>query len=126
MFAMEVLGDRKDPETTSHHPAFPKIARLLFHKKHPPCADQQKRTEEVEDKIEPVHQCDTEDNHDAAHDQRPDDSPDQSAMLSHRRDAEVGEDQNENENVVNAERVLDHVAGQKFERLLWAADFPDH
>ncbi len=46
-------------------------------------------------------------------------------MLRHRRDAEVGEDQDENENIINAQRVLDYVAGEKFERLVRAADFPD-
>src|SRR6266480_1747218 len=84
-----------------------------------------KRTENVENEIETIDQLDTEPNHLAAHDQPTENPPHQSAMLSHRRDAEVGEDQNENENIINAERVLDDVAGQEFERFVRTTDFPD-
>ena len=126
MFVMKFRRNRKSPETAAHDPALPKILRLLFDEKHPPRADQQKCAEKIEDKIESLHQRDTQDNHHPAHHQRTDDSPDQSAMLGQRGNAEVGEDQNENENVINAERILDHVAGQKLERFVRAADFPDH
>jgi hypothetical protein len=47
-------------------------------------------------------------------------------MLRHRRNLEVLEDQDENENVINAQRILDHVTGEEFERLVRAADFPNH
>src|SRR6266852_1628760 len=117
MFVMKRRRNRKGPETASHDPALPKILRLLFDEKHSPRADQQKRAENVENELESIDELDTEPNHHAAHHQRADDSPHESAMLCHLGDAEVGEDHNENENVVNAERVLDHVAGQKFERL---------
>src|SRR5437588_8027154 len=126
MFVMKRRRNRKGPETTPHDPALPEILRLLFDEKHSPRADQQKRTENVENEIETIDQLDAEPNHHPAHHQRANDSPDQSAMLCQRWDAEVGEDQNENENVIDAERVLDHVAGKEFERLVRAADFPDH
>ena len=42
-----------------------------------------------------------------------------------RRDSEVGEDQDEDENVIDAERVLDDVAGEKIERRFRALDVPD-
>src|SRR5947207_839539 len=46
-------------------------------------------------------------------------------MLRARRDAEVGKDQDENEDVIDAERVLDDVAGKKIEPGLVALRFPD-
>src|ERR1700720_297753 len=126
MFVMKRRRNRKRPQTAPHDPALPEILRLLFDEKHSPRADQQKRTEKVENEIETIDQLDAEPNHQPAHDQRADDSPHQGAMLCQRWDAEVGEDQNENENVIDAERVLDHVAGEEFERLVRAADFPDY
>ena len=43
-------------------------------------------------------------------------------MLRDRRNFEVGEDEDENENVIDAERVLDEVAGEKIERAVCAFD----
>ena len=46
-------------------------------------------------------------------------------MLSNGGHAKVLKDENENENVIDAEGVLDDVAGQKLQSLFWPADFPD-
>ena len=70
-------------------------------------------------------QGDAEPNHDPAHDQRAKNAPHEHAMLRDGRDAEVSEDQNKNENVVDAERVFDEITGQKIERCVRAAQFPD-
>src|SRR5205807_6567134 len=109
----------------SHDPALAKILRLAFDKKHSPGADQQEAAENVENEIEPIYEFDPDPDHDSAHHQRADDSPDQRAMLRHPRDLEVLKDDNEDEDVVDAERVLDHVTGEKFEPFCRAADFPD-
>src|SRR2546430_7480742 len=87
MFVMEYRRDGKCPIAATHDPALAEVLRLLFHKKHSPCADQQKRAENVENKIESIDELDPEPNHQAAHHQRADDSPHQSAMLCHRRDS---------------------------------------
>jgi hypothetical protein len=47
-------------------------------------------------------------------------------MLRHRWYPEVSENQDKNENVVDAKRILDHVAGKEFERLFRSPDFPNH
>ncbi len=70
-------------------------------------------------------QGDAEPNHDPAHHQRAKNTPDEDAMLRDGGNAEVGEDQNKNENVIDAERVFDEVTGQKIERSVRAAQFPD-
>ena len=54
--------------------------------------------------------------HDRAHDQRAENSPDQDPMFVARRHPEVGEDQDEDEDVIDAERVLDQVTGKKIDR----------
>ena len=61
---------------------------------------------------------DAEPDHDAAHDQRAKDSPDKDTMLRARRNAEVAEDKDEDENVIDAERVFDEVAGEEIERVV--------
>jgi hypothetical protein len=46
-------------------------------------------------------------------------------MLRDGGNAKAGEDQNKNENVIDAERVFDDITGQKIERSVGAAQFPD-
>src|SRR5438270_8328432 len=118
MFAMKIGRNGKGPKTAPHDPAFSEILRLLFHKKHSPRADQQEGAEEIENKVEAIDQRHAEPDHYPAHHKRADNSPYQSAMLRHRRHAKIGKDQNENENIIDAKGVLDHVAGQKFERFV--------
>ena len=66
--------------------------------------------------MESIDQRDAEPDHQSAHDERADDSPDKHAMLIFFRDLEVGEDEDENENIIDAERVFDDVAGEEIER----------
>jgi hypothetical protein len=54
--------------------------------------------------------------HEAApHEQRSQDAPEQDSVLVLRRDAQVTEDGDEDEQVVDAERPLDEVAGEELE-----------
>src|SRR3954453_5397108 len=46
-------------------------------------------------------------------------------MLKFSANFEGGEDEDENEDVVDAERVLDDVAGEEIERVILAAQLPD-
>jgi len=46
-------------------------------------------------------------------------------MLRDRRNPEIGKDQDEDEDVIDAERVLDEVAGQEIERLFRPAQLPN-
>ncbi len=36
------------------------------------------------------------------------------------------EDQHKDKNVVHAQRILDEIAGQKIQAMLWSFDAPDH
>ena len=46
-------------------------------------------------------------------------------MLGNGRDAKIGKDEDEDEDVIDAERVFDDVAGQKIEAVVVAFRFPD-
>ena len=65
-------------------------------------------------------QGNAEPDHDAAHDQCANNSPDQHAMVRDRRYFEIGEDENENKDVIDAQRVFDQIAGKEVERALGA------
>src|ERR1051326_5262091 len=127
MFAVESWRDRENRFLAkSHDPTVPEILGLAFDKKHSPRADEQESAKDVEDEVESIDQLDADPNHDPTHDERADDSPDQSAMLRHSRNFEVLKNDDKNENVVDAQRVLDHVTGEKLESFFWPADFPNH
>ena len=55
-----------------------------------------------------------------AHDDRADDAPEQHAVLIDLRHRERREEDDEDEDVVDRQRLLDEVAGQELERLLAA------
>jgi len=54
-------------------------------------------------------------NHGPSHNQRANDPPEQNAMLMLLGNSEIREDQNDDEDVVDRERVLDEVSGEEFE-----------
>ncbi len=68
---------------------------------------------------------DPEADHGCPHDERAQDAPDQNPVLVLGRHPEVGKDEPENENIIDAERVLDQVAGEEVERLLGPLPPPD-
>src|SRR5262249_255157 len=127
MFAVKRRRDWKHRALAhSHDPTVAKILGLAFDKKHSPGTDEQERAENVEDELEPLHEFDADPDHDSTNDERANNPPNQCAMLRHSRNSEVVEDDDEDKNVVDAQRVFDHVTGEKFEALLRTADFPDH
>src|SRR5205807_3253599 len=109
MFVVEVGCDANPIFAESHHKALPKILFARFSEKHPDCGDHEENSEEVQNKMKTRHQRDAEHDHYSSHDERAENSPDQRAMLCNGGHAKVSENQNKNENVVHAERVLDDV-----------------
>src|ERR1044072_7618003 len=75
--------------------------------------------------MEALDQGHAEPDHDAAHDQRADYSPDEDAMLGAGRHPEIVKDQDENEDVIDPERVFDDVAGEKIEAVLGSLGLPN-
>ena len=69
-----------------------------------------------------LHQRRTERDKNRAKDQRTQNAVKQNAVFVFRRNAEITENENENENVINRERIFENISGQKFERGL-CSDF---
>src|SRR5581483_10468836 len=72
-------------------------------------------TENVDDPVKGFQQHGPQQDERGAHDESAENAPEQRTMLRLRRNREVPEDEQEYEDVVDAERVLDQIAGQEFE-----------
>src|SRR5690606_35075593 len=81
--------------------------------------------EEVDDEVELVDEHARRGDEDGTHDERADDAPEEDAVLVGGGHGEGGEDQEENEDVIDAERLLDQVAGGPFEAFFAALEDVD-
>jgi hypothetical protein len=77
-----------------------------------PCEDEE-RAEDIDEPVEAREHRAAREDHDGAHDQRPQDAPEQHAVLVERRHLERREDDDEHEDVVDAQRLFDEVARQE-------------
>src|SRR5262249_31935600 len=109
------------------HPQKPTVAKvsLRLANSHPDSRDNQKNTKDIENEMKGGNERHAEPDHQPAHDQGADDAPYQNPMLRDRRDFEVGKDENKNKDVIDAERVLDEIAGEKIQGAIWAQHFGD-
>src|SRR5438046_5053343 len=121
---MKFARNRKNPTAHPQYPTLGEIMRWTLSKKHLRRSDQQEETEEIKNEMKALHQRDTAQDHRATHDQCPDYSPDQDAMLRARRNAKVRKNEHENKNVIHAQRVFDEVAGEKIQPVMWSFDAP--
>ena len=76
---------------------------------------QQECSEEIGDPFKSGNKSGARGDHRAAQEERAHDAPEQQAMLVAGIDAKILEDQQENKNVIQAERFFDNVAGEKLE-----------
>ena len=86
----------------------------------------QNATENVDDPLEPLQQQRAQPDHDQPHHDRAQDAPLEHLRLRLGRHAEVTEDQDEDEEVVDAEGELDQVPGVVLERMLRALPPPEN
>jgi hypothetical protein len=82
------------------------------HDQHLDAGGDQEGAEDVEDPVVFLHQRRADADHDAAQHDHRDDAPDQGAVLVLPRDSEEGEDQADDEDVVDGQRLLDEEAGE--------------
>src|SRR2546429_6431501 len=111
IFSVKFIGHMNGAPDEAHDHAGLKVLLAVLSRKHAHGGDEQEAAEKIENKMKMLDQRDTEPDHHSAHDQRANNSPNENAMLRDRRHAKVGKDQNEDEDVIDAERVLDQVAG---------------
>ena len=66
--------------------------------------------------MEFFNECNPDQDESPTHDERPEDTPKQHFVLVSGRDFEVGENDEKNEEVVDAERFFDQISGKKLKR----------
>ncbi len=86
---------------------------------------QEQAAEDVNDPVEPVDEHRAAGDHDAAQHHRPQHAPEQHPVLVGQGHSEVGEDQGDDEDVVQAQGFFHHVPGEKIQGRLLAAQLLD-
>src|SRR5258708_13252231 len=120
-----VGSDRSHPT----HKLEPRIAlrmhRLVFVEGHANARHDQEGPEQVENPVEIFEQHSSKGNQDAAHDERTQNTPEQHPVLIACRYTEVAEEQYKDEDVVNAEGLLDQIARQELQRMFRSTEEVD-
>src|ERR1700741_1777730 len=100
---MKFRRDGNPIPAKTHHQTVPEIWFAGLSKKHSNGGHQQENSKDVKNEMKPRHQSHAEQNHDAAHHEGAENSPNKSAMLRHRRHPEISEDDDENEDIIDAQ-----------------------
>ena len=99
---------------------------ILARQRHLDAGVNEEGTEDVENPVETVDHTHADENKSCAHDDRANDSPEEHAVLEFGSNFEVGENENEDEDVVHTQGELDDVGGEKLLSRLCSAPEPDH
>src|SRR5215468_8997838 len=92
---------------------------FIFPRGHFDAGEDEQGAEDIEDPVQPLEQRNTGKNEDGAHHQCTQNAPEEDFMLVARWHLEVRKDQREDEDIIDAERLLDQVTGEEFECWLW-------
>src|SRR6185437_15029818 len=115
VLAFKVLCDREEtPENPEHHILF-RIDIRLAAPEQADAAVNQDRAKNVDDEFKALEQRYADQNKDQTHYQRAQHSPDQNFVLRVAGHAEVAEENQENEEVIDAQRLFDHISGHELE-----------
>src|SRR6476620_8346920 len=109
MLTVEIARHRNHSLSHFHPPAVAKVDVAGFSEEHSERGDDEKDAKNIKDPVEHRDQRDSQPDHNSAHHHGADDSPNQNPMLSFSRNAEMRKDQDENVNVIDAQRLLDQV-----------------
>ena len=118
MLAVEFGCNRNKPLKQLQDGIFRGIGFLGVMANHLDAAIDQDDGENVDHPVEALDQGDSCEDQNRTHDQRSQDAPEKNPMLIHRRNTEILKNQGKDENVVDAQRYLNQVAGQKFQASL--------
>ncbi len=118
---MEPVGHRKKAAHQAHDDALVRIGVLGVEKEHLYRGKDQECGEDVKNPVELRDQLCPDTNHRTAQDQRPKNAPEQHPVLIDRRHREEAEEHRDHEDVIDAEGLLDNIAGQVFLRRRCAA-----
>src|SRR5690606_27349247 len=117
--------DGKEFPRVANRNGFFEIGFLRRGERHFYSREDEEPAEEVNHPVETFDQRDSAENKNGAHDESAEDSPEKDLMLVLRRDVKRGEDQDEDENIIDRKAFLDQVAGKKLQPLLAAHEMPD-
>ena len=108
-----IVGHRhKTPEEPENRVPF-RVDLIIIVREHLDAGDDQEGTEDVDYPVKLLDQCNAGKNEGGTHKQRPDDSPEKDLVLVLSRDTKEGEDHQEDEEIVDAQRLLDQITGQE-------------
>src|SRR3954452_19154525 len=105
MFAVKITRYRNHAMGHFHPPGVSEIGVTGLPQEHPERSNDEEDTEDVEHPMKGRYQCKAESDHDATHNQRSENAPDQNSMLRLSRHPEMIEDQDKHKNVVHAQGV---------------------
>ena len=118
--AVVARAQRDEPASQAHHRVSLQVYPLLLLGEHPDSGYDQQGPKDVHDPVEAVEQERAQADHDEPHHDCAQDPPLEDLGLGIGSHTEVGEDQQEDEQVVNAEGELDEIAGVVLQRRLGA------
>ena len=110
LLAVELVGARHDPLGDLEEPALARVDVVVVAEHQLAGGVEQERAEDVEHPVEALDDRHAGEDERRPQDQRPEDAPEQHAVLVLRRHEEVAQDQRPDEHVVDAEALLDQVA----------------
>ena len=93
---------------------------FLFLEGHFDADEDQEEPKDIDDPVKSLNQCDPGNDEDGSQDNGTKNSPEEDLMLIEGRDFKVGEDEQEDKDIVHAEGLFDQVTGQKLKRFLGA------
>jgi hypothetical protein len=122
--ATKPIGHWQDPPDDSHGQGVFDRTKPFRSPNEPDGREEQDPTEDEDHPVEPLQQGSASQDEPEPQADRPDHTPEQHPVLMFGGNGEVGEDQDEHENVVHRQAPLDEVAGQELARALAAQPGP--
>src|SRR5581483_7689787 len=106
--AVEFFGYREELTSPTDHHVFPGFL-LIAQLEHANSSQDQKPAENIKNPMVMADEFGADADHQAAHEQSAEDTPEQDTMLIERRNTKEAENRGDDEHIVDAERFLNHI-----------------
>src|SRR5205823_5958064 len=101
------------------------VKSLPSAKEHLCAREEQKGAKEIKRPVERFNECDSDADHESTQNQRTQNTPEQHTVLVSCWHGEIGKDEYKDEDVIDAERIFDQIAGKKLEGFSRTYPMPD-
>ena len=115
MFPFVVAGDRYVARNCAHHGILVRLNVAVFLPKHLDAGVNQKSAEDIKNPMKAVDEGAAYEDHRQTHHECADHTPVENSVLHHRRHFEERKYQKEDEEVINRQRELNYIAGEKLQ-----------